>query len=157
MNWNYAVEDEKEISFYESWKKDNTKRTYKKMGFYPDEKECPANVYNCYIKPEASFIAPVDDVDLTPILHHIDVMSGNEKDGAAFILDYMAQIVQFPAILAGIAILLYSEQGAGKDIITQWFGSKVLGEHQYYMMGKASKLFGAFNSESSGQAVSPLR
>ncbi len=152
-NWNYIVDDEKEISFYESWSKDKNKRTYKKLGFFPDMKECPANVYNCYVMPEASFLPPVENVDLTPILHHIDVMSGNEKDGAAFILDYMAQIVQYPAILSGIAILLYSEQGAGKDIITQWFGSKVLGEHQYYMLGKASKLFGSFNSDLQGKLL----
>lgn len=151
-DWNYEVDD-KEVSFYESWSKDNTKRKYKKLGFFPDQKECPANVYNYFVKAEATFLPEVKDVDLTPILHHIDVMSGNEKDGASFILDYMAQIVQYPAILPGVAILLYSEQGAGKDIITQWFGSKVLGEHQYYMIGKASKLFGTFNSDLQGKLL----
>jgi len=142
-----------EIDFFSVWSKDNTKRTYKRIGFYPDASECPVDVYNCFMKAEASFLPSGETVDLEPILHHIRVMAGNETIGSDFILDYFAQIVQYPAVLMGIAILLYGDQGVGKDIIVNWFGESVLGLHQYYMIGKASKCFGTFNSDLEGKLL----
>jgi hypothetical protein len=157
LTWNYTVPTEKEkpkeVSFYETWTKDPNKRTYKRMDCFPNAEDCPTGVYNTFVHAEATFLPQVQGVDLSPILNHIKVMAGNEDEGAEFILNFLAQIVQEPAILRGIAILLYSEQGAGKDIIVEWFGSKVLGEHQYAMAGKASNLFGKFNAELKGKLL----
>jgi putative DNA primase/helicase len=74
-------------------------------------------------------------------------MAGKDETGKNAILNFLAQILQQPDKLVGMAILLYGEQGVGKDIIFKWFGNHILGEQQYYFVGNAKSLFGQFNSD----------
>jgi len=132
LNWTYT-EDDKKISFYHTWSKDPTKRTYKQIGFYPN---CtyPKNHYNSYVPCNASKI-PEEKADIDPILQHISIMANHDEKVQAFMIQFMAQIVQQPHILPGIAILLYGQEGSGKDILISWFGKKLLGSHQYSAIG----------------------
>jgi hypothetical protein len=134
--------------FIKEWMSDMTKRRYKSIASYPDNDECPDDCYNSWVAPEASFISPSDNIiDLQLILYHIWIMAGKDDAGKNAILDFLAQILQQPNKLVGMAILLYGEQGVGKDIIFSWFGNHVLGEQQYYFVGNAKALFGQFNSD----------
>jgi hypothetical protein len=143
-----------EQPFFPTWAKDPKKRTYKRVEFYPNAADCPKGVYNAYKPPKASLLPRVTSpVDLSLILHHIDVMSGNDKEGSEFLLNYFAQIVQQPEKLPGMVIILYGEQGSGKDILVDWIGKDVLGEHLYLKPGDAKTLFKDFNAAMVGKLL----
>jgi hypothetical protein len=157
-DFNYQKYDEdtdkiKICNVADQWVKDPRKRRYKSLGYYPDKSKCPADVYNTFMSAEASFLELElnCNVDLSLILNHIYLLSGEDKTGADFIIDFLAQIVQQPAIILGIALLFYGEQGAGKDILFHWFGKEILGYQQYYFIGNASNLFKSFNADLAGK------
>lgn len=139
-------------SFYEHWSSDKSKRTYKRFGFYPNQAECPKDEYNRFVPAEATF-QEEEKVDITPILNHFSVMSGHNQEGTDFLLNFFGQIVQQPGTLPGMAILLYAEEGAGKDILVDWIGQYVLGYHQYCKPGKIENMFKGFNSELVGKML----
>lgn len=139
-------------SFYSNWAKDPEKRGYSRIGFYPDESKCPIGEFNSFCPAKASLLDE-SDVDLQPILDHINIMANHDEASAKFLLQFLAQIVQQPAILPGIAILLYSEEGAGKDILIDWFGDYILGSHQYYKVGDICNAFKGFNKLMSGKLL----
>lgn len=134
----------------DQWSKDQWKRRYKAIGHYPDVDKCPSNIYNSFISAEASFLdVPDKEINLEPILKHIYYIAGEEQKCADFIIQFLAQIVQQAGILVGIAIMIYGEQGVGKDILFHWFGNKVLGSQQYYAVGNAENLFKSFNADTA--------
>jgi hypothetical protein len=156
MDWNYPVVvkgEVREVSFYTTWSKDPSKRKYVRIGYFPNEEDCPTNTFNSFVAAKASFLPNCDPVDIKPIMDHINIMANHDQASATFLLQYLAQIVQQPAILPGIAILLYSEEGAGKDILIDWFGKYILGEHQYYKVGDICNMFKGFNALMDGKLL----
>ena len=156
MDWNYPLilkGETVEMSFYNTWVKDPSKRKYIRIGYFPNEEDCPKNTFNSFVMAKASFLPSCDSVDIEPIMNHINIMANHDQASAKFLLQYLAQIVQQPAILPGIAILLYSEEGAGKDILIDWFGKYILGEHQYYKVGDICNMFKGFNALMAGKLL----
>lgn len=146
--------NEKMTPFYDLWSMDKNRRMYKRFGFYPDPTKCPKEEYNTFIPAEASFEdVHVDDIDLSPILTHFDIMGNHEVDNVEFLLNFFAQIVQQPDVLPGIAIILYGKEGAGKDILVDWIGNDVLGYQQYRKVGDVANLFKNFNSHVVGKLL----
>jgi len=148
--YNVIVND-KLKSFFDLWSRDNTRRTYKRFGFYPDG-NCPSNEYNRFVPAEASFL-PVKTVPIDPIMHHFHIMSGEDEKAKEFLIDFFAQIVQQPAKIIGVAILLYGIEGCGKDILVDWIGKRILGYHQYNKPGNIANMFKGFNSELAGNLL----
>jgi len=136
----------KQRHFHEIWSLDPYRRTYKRFGFYPDASKCPKDEFNTFVPAEASFVEEEKECDISPILAHFDIMGNHEPDAVNFLIDYFAQIVQQPDVLRGIAILLYGQEGSGKDILTSWIGVHILGRQQYRMAGDIKNLFKGFNS-----------
>jgi len=140
-----------EKSFYDLWTEDAKKRTYKRIGFYPDETKCPEDEFNSYLPATASFLSTMDNIDITPIIKHFDVMADDDEQVAKFLIKFFAQIVQQPDKLPGIAVLLIAQEGAGKDVVTDWIGKYVLGSHQSIKPGKLENMMKNFNSHMSGR------
>ena len=156
MSWNYPVVvkgEERMESFFSKWSRDNSKRQYKRIGYYPNESKCPKYEFNSFVPAKASFLPDCDPVDIKPILDHINIMANHDEASAKFLLQYLAQIVQQPDVLPGMAILLYAEEGAGKDILIDWFGKAVLGDHQYYKVGDIGNMFKGFNALMAGKLL----
>ena len=153
----YTIKDKngvkKEHSFYEKYTADPNKLTYDNMGYYPDNSKCPSYTFNIYVLPLATFTSPSKDVDISKILQHIDIMTGYTEGGSKFLIQYLAQIVQQPDVLPGMIILLYGKQGAGKDILVNWFGKEVLGNHLYYRVGNPFDLLSRFNHDFNGKLL----
>jgi hypothetical protein len=157
MSWNYVIEEDgkkKEMSFYNTWIKDSTKKTYKKIGYYPNASECPEDEFNGFFPCRASMLPPnVEAIDISLILNHISIMANHHKESKEFIIKGLAQMVQEPGVMRGICLLFYAKEGAGKDILFNLFGLKVLGEHQYLFAGSIENLFKNFNSELNGKIL----
>lgn len=153
----YTVKDKngvkKNYPFYDKYVADPFKLTYNNMGYYPDNSKCPVKTFNIYIPPLATFTLPNKDVDISKIFKHIDIMSGYSPGGSKFIIQYFAHIVQKPDTLPGMIILLYGVPGAGKDILIDWFGKKVLGKHLYKEVGNSYDLVTRFNADFNGKLL----
>ena len=80
-------------------------------------------------------------------------MSGEDEKAKEFLIDFFAQIVQQPAKIVGVAILLYGIEGCGKDILVDWIGKRILGYHQYNKPGNIANMFKGFNSELAGNLL----
>lgn len=143
----------KDHSFYEKYVSDPNKLTYDNMGYYPDNSKCPSYTFNIYVPPLASFTPPNKDIDLSKIFKHIDIMTGYSAGGSKFFIQYLAHIVQKPDTLCGMIILLYGVQGAGKDILIDWFGKHILGNHLYKKVGDPYGLVSKFNSDFNGKLL----
>ena len=143
----------KDHPFYERYTSDPTKVSYNSMGYYPNSAKCPNDIYNLYIPPMATFTLPNKTVDISKILQHIDIMTGYTEGGSKFFIQYLAQTVQQPDVLPGMIILLYGRQGAGKDILVNWFGKEVLGNHLYYRVGNPFDLLSRFNHDFNGKLL----
>jgi hypothetical protein len=157
MNWNYILEEDgkqKEVPFYNTWVKDINKKTYKRIGYYPNISECPEDEFNGFFPCRASTL-PInkEEVDISPILNHISIMTNHHEALTQFIIKGFAQMIQEPGVLKGICSLFYAKEGAGKDILINLFGLKVLGEHQYLFVGSLDNLFKNFNSEMNGKIL----
>jgi Family of unknown function (DUF5906)/Primase C terminal 2 (PriCT-2) len=148
--------------FYDILHQDPMKRTYNSLGYYPNPSKCPSHVYNIYRPPIAStYEEGKEPSDLKPIMDHIALLTNEldhpEKDriGARFLIQFMAQIVQQPDVLPGLCIVMYGEEGAGKDLLWVWFG-ELLGRHLYTMCGSVVNLFKQFNAKLEGKLLCHL-
>jgi hypothetical protein len=150
------VKDDKEVKteFWKTWSVDPTKRRYRRVGFYPNTNECPANEYNGFFPCRASQLPqPVTPANIEPILRHFSILCNHEKHVTEFVILGFAQMVQCPGNIPGILTLFHGVEGAGKDTLIEWFGSKILGEHQYAFIGSTDNLFKSFNAELYGKIL----
>lgn len=142
------------IEFFEMWRRDPARRKYRRIDTYPPPMECPADIFNDWVPPIASLIrSDLDGTEgLNKVLHHIDVLSDNDKKAAHFLLGFFAQLLQQPAKVPGICMVIYGLQGTGKDTLFEEFGSKVLGKHLYWHIDP-EQLFDKFNGERHGKLL----
>ena len=148
MNSGMFVDDEKKCRFTDWWLRDDTIRTYARIGYYVDEHECPSNIFNTFAGFAGARTPPTsEDVDITTILDHVSILCNHQVDAIDFFLDWFASIVQKPGALNGIALVVIGTHGCGKDIFLNWFGSKIIGMENYYKTARPHvDLFGSFNS-----------
>ena len=85
-------------NFMGKWLTDPTRRTLEKVDFYPPPLVVPDNCYNTFTGFKAATHAPVEGVDFSPILHHMDVLCGHAPGGHGreYMLDsdWLAFLVQ---------------------------------------------------------------
>jgi hypothetical protein len=133
--------------FIVRWVADETMRTYDKFDFYPDITSCPNVIYNLFdgLKINKEKIdVEYDESKIDLILNHIKKLTGNNKECFDYFVKWLAQIVQEPNKLSRTAIIFISDQGTGKNIFTDWVGSKILGKKYYFTSEKADDIFGTF-------------
>ena len=120
--YNHLRVYDKDQQFIDAWFKnitDTNMRVYKQFGIHPKESACPKLVYNLWepftysLKTEA--YTP-DKEALSKIKHLIMCLANNEEKSEKFLLDWMAQMVQYPETKCLVPVL-QSEQGAGKGTL----------------------------------------
>ena len=93
-------------------------RIYQEFGLYPDN-SCPNDVFNLW-EPFAYSLKTgdyePDTQGLSKILHLVRVLADNDENLEKFLLDWMAQMVQYPHIKSLMPVI-QSEQGAGKTTL----------------------------------------
>ena len=137
--------------FMQKWLTDPTRHTVEKVDFYPPPIVVPAGCFNTFKGFKASLLPAVDDVDvdLAPILHHIDVLVGHAPGGAKYVLDWLAVLLQRPGVdkHMATAILFKGQPGTGKTTFIDWIGREVIGlEHYSYVDNAKQQLFERFSN-----------
>lgn len=135
-------------SFFTLWNKDPTKQSFRTVGVYAHDVECPDGVLNLWTGYSAEKL-PESDADVTPMVNHIQSLFGTDAD---FILDWFANMLQFPSSQS-LLIVLQGEEGCGKSVILD-FLAYIMGRHMSIEIQDVKEnLFGRFNAHLSGKVL----
>ena len=116
-----------EKKFIDKWLRDYSSKEKEVLGIVCDPQDASPGYYNTWQGFAAEELTPVPDDEVQQLIastiHHVTavICAGNE-DHAAWFLDWLAQIVQFPGIISQVAIMLYGDQ-----VLT--CNSRVIGLH----------------------------
>ena len=140
-----------ERNFLERWLKDVNRRSYETVDFLPPPVQCPSNVYNFYPGLRGEKLPKLADgvqVTLHPLLGFISHLCGetSQGPGTEYLLSWLASIVQYPGTIPGVAIVMRSPQGCGKNLFANFFGTRILGESLYGCSAKLDSFFGTFST-----------
>lgn len=136
------------MPFIQAWIKDPKKREVSSMVVDPQGTRTGVyNMWNGYLAmnverctiPEANVIAPI-------VRHLNEVITNGNHDHTEWLLDWMANIVQYPWRKSQVAVCLFGRQGCGKGIIFDWFREQVLGpDHSGQISNPERDLFSRFS------------
>ena len=125
--------------------------SYSKEDFQPYLKYTPSGIFNMFTGLKHAFRG--GELTLKGLKgleafnkHILEVWAAGNQDHAAYIFGWLAHIIQRPTERMGIALLLKSRQGAGKNVITDFLAKYVIGD-KYYYTAKITDLFTRFNSD----------
>ena len=125
------------------------RRTYERAAFLPRKDMLYSTVFensktlNLYL---GTMFSPVEGNPINLILKHIlEVWCKGNEALNLYVLSWLAQLIQYPGEQAASAIVLMSEQGAGKNIITDIF-STYFGAHAL-VATKTDDIVGRFNDQ----------
>lgn len=142
------------MPFIKSWLKDKDILLYDDMDTYPPPLICPENVFNLW-RPFAMDL--IEDYTVTPfaeegfeaIKYHIKVLCNFEDNVYDYFINWLAQMIQFPAIKTVFPTLI-SDEGAGKGTLIRLI-ERMLGPSLCFETTDPLRdVFGSFNELMNG-------
>jgi hypothetical protein len=148
MNNNFI---EVEEPFIKTWFYDKDKRVYDNYDFLPPPLDCPDYVYNMW-KGFPIIHNKAEPLDCKEITELIWVVSGKNQGCYDYFMNWLAQMVQHPAVKTGTAMLLKSKQGAGKGTIVQIM-RRIMGEYCTETSDPQLNIFGTHGNSHIGKIL----
>ena len=112
------------VCFIDKWVRFNDKINKRDdMDFYPPPLICPDNVFNLWRPFDMELLTdsyPKHQEGLDFILNHIKILCGNDQVVFDYVIKWIAQMIQFPAIKT-VVLVFISKQGAGKGTLLKLF------------------------------------
>jgi len=141
-----------QCNFINDWLINNPNQLcYDDMGCYPTGIECPENHFNTWT-PFAMELVTNYEPNLEGqdfILKHIKILCNHEEAIYDYIIKWIAQMIQYPAIKT-ICPILISKQGAGKGTLLLLI-EKMIGSNKYFeTTDPARDVWGDFNGQMVG-------
>ena len=134
--------DDKNMRFIDIWLADRDIKTFSSVDFCPLPLKSKDNVYNMWKGFKIDKIISDSSNNIEPFINHLKILSGDK--GLDYFIKWLAQLIQQPGKLIGIALIFLSEEGAGKNIFWDYF-SEIIGKEYYYETADPVKdLFGRF-------------
>ena len=129
-------------SFIHTWLKDETILKYNTMDVYPPPLICPSNVYNLWTPFAMELVKDFNDKPdvIDTIKRHLLILCGNDQPVADYLLNWMAQMVQFPAVKTTMPVFV-SDEGAGKGTLV-YLLRKLLGDGKMLKTSSCGNVFG---------------
>jgi hypothetical protein len=136
-------------TFINYWTSNNpTIRSKDDMDVYPNEDECPDNIYNLWKPFEGELLECAYEENMEALNFfrtHILILCDNDKNIAEYFEKWIAQMIQYPAIKSNCPILI-SKEGAGKGTLLTLI-RRMIGESKYFETTTPSRdVWGPFNS-----------
>ena len=139
------------VNFISKWMINNNNiKCFDNMDIFPDPTKCPANYYNLWIpfsaeKELEGYEYNESCMKTQAILNHIKILCNNQASVYDYIVKYIAQMIQFPAVKSIVPTFI-SKQGAGKGTLLKLF-SRMLGKNKVYETTTPSRdVWGNFNA-----------
>ena len=121
----------KQSQFLKHWLVDATIRTFETIEFTPPPLVCPRETFNMWRGFAIERIDVESSGNIQPFLDHLSILVNHDEKGVDYSVKFFADLVQSPGLLNGIALVLKSSQGAGKNLFLD-FIHKILGKELYY-------------------------
>jgi len=143
---------DKEEQFIDAWVKnvpDTNMRVYQMFDIHPVASMCPLEAYNLW-EPFAMEKKTGDyekDPDaLEKILHLVACLGNHEEKSIKFLLDWMAQMIQYPHIKSLVPVI-QSDEGVGKNTLMDIL-RQILGDDKVWdCTDPLRDIFGNFNDQ----------
>lgn len=138
--------EERNGIFIKEWIKDSRIRMFKRMDFLPPPRVCPESTYNLWKGFAVDKIECTSSGNIEPFLEHCRILTGRNDNAFLFFIKFIAQLVQQPGKIPGIAPVFKSKEGAGKNIFLDHFAS-IIGTYYFYETAcPETDLFGRFSN-----------
>lgn len=123
MHDTYEDSKGKTMAFIDRWLHDKTQRFYKKKGVFPPPQKCPEGYLNMWV-PSPHYNAPIEenhpDYDADAVerfVEHVNIICNKKAEQRQWILSWIAQALQQPAIKPEHMLTFISLQGSGKGAL----------------------------------------
>jgi len=141
-------------SFIKTWFYDAEKRVYDKYDFLPPPLVCPDYVYNMW-KGYPIIYNDAEPLDCKEITDLIWVVCGKNQECYDYFMNWLAQMVQYPAVKTGTALVFKSKQGAGKGTIIQIM-RRIMGDYATEVNDPQLNIFGTHGNAHIGKILVSL-
>lgn len=153
------------MPFADAWMRDPGARTLEAAVYAPDRapglsQDARGWWWNAWPGLAAARLEAADEwartVGVAAIEAHVrEVLCDGDAAHAAWLLDYMAVVVQRPWAKTGVAVVVSGPQGAGKNAVLDFFREKVLGPRVTAALQdpKRQGLFGHFAAAHAGKVL----
>lgn len=145
------IQDGKKKSFIKQWFKDSDARVYERFDVYPDENQCPNNVYNLwktFTSKKHKYTEGSEEVrekGLEYFKNHISVMCNHDEDVINKVNMWIAQMLQYPQVKS-YELVFISDEGAGKGMFLE-FLKNIMGNNKVWeCTDPQNQIFHRFNS-----------
>lgn len=137
-----------ERNFIDDWLRNNPKQScYQTIGCYPNGLECPPTAFNTWTPFDMELITEWEPRPeaVEFILKHIDVLCNYEKPVTDYIIKWIGQLIQYPAMKTNCPVMI-SKEGAGKTSLMRLI-EKMIGSSKYFETADPMRdVWGQFNS-----------
>ncbi len=150
------IKKDKEVSFFDTWNKDKTRKEYNDVGMIsPDMKPNP-NILNLW-KPFYCQTLKFDTViSIQPILDYFMVMANGDKDVYDYFLKYIKNMLLFPSKPQQAICLASIEQGNGKSTFFKFLEALVGRERCFETKSISTDVCGTFNGHFEHMVLTHL-
>lgn len=110
---------------------------------------------NSYVIPKTPpHTEPVTDDEVKPLLDYIKDVFGEEEQNRLYILAFIANLIQQPAVRARTyPIIISPEHGVGKSLLFEECIVPILGRHLGMFSSDVEQVFSRFNSDVQGKLL----
>ena len=115
------------------------------MNIYPPSLVCPPDVYNLWNPFAMKLITDWEEKDISIILNHIKIVCYHEEETYDYFIEWLAQMVQYPAVKTTL-IILQSAESWGKGRLCSLI-EKLIRSSKYFESSKPERgVCGNFNT-----------
>lgn len=139
----------KNKSFFDEWCNDVERATYDNVDIIPHDRKCPPTTLNLWTGFYAERITQYEKVDIQFLLDHIKIMCNHNDSYYQFVLDWIANRLQYPSSTT-LLLNFYTEAGGtGKGSLIDIIKA-MIGKDKYLLIDDITRLFGRFNDMLKG-------
>lgn len=138
------------------WRSDLSKRTIQKIDFKPTDNP------SVFVLPiQWAYLQSQINTNASKAIQSfkelISINTNHNTSHSDYILRYIAHLLQRPFELPRTALLFIGNQGAGKDMLWDFIGAKIIGFNQYIDYGKNSQFFAPHDCGSQDKLLVKLQ
>ena len=139
--------------FFDLWCDDPHRQTFVDVDIIPHDRKCPEDVLNLWTGFTVESITDYTPVDISPILQHIKILMNHNEECYEFMLNWIANIFQFPSSPSVLVNIVTEKGGTGKGTLVEIIHN-LMGNNKYHLVDDvANRLFGRFNGYLQGKVL----
>ena len=134
----------KQVSFITTWFGDPNMHLYRDIGVYPPPLTCPKDMYNLWNGFAMEKVTDYTPANFDVILEHIKILCNRQEEVYDYIVKWIAQMVQYPAIKTKAPTFI-SKEGVGKSWLIKLFRVMFGNELVFETSNPSRDVWGDFN------------